>query len=207
MFLDRKDAGIKLSEKLSAYKNNTNVIVLALPRGGVVLGSEVAKKLGVPLDIVVPRKIGSPDNPEYAIGAITESGVSIFNEAEKAKTDPKWLKAKVEKEKLEALRRQKTYRDKKSFPNLLNKIVIIVDDGIATGLTMRAAVTAIRNQNPAKIVVAVPVSTKDSAMDLRNTVDEFITLEIPSFFGAVSQFYKNFPEVTDKEVIKLLKTN
>src|SRR3990167_4835110 len=138
VFKNRIDAGAKLAEILIDLKN-ADAIVLALPRGGVVIGKEVAEALGLPLDIIVTRKIGAPGNDEYAIGAIDITGAGVWNEAERAYVDPKWLKHKIESEKKEAIRRFETYRKGMGTLNLKNKTVIIVDDGIATGLTMQSA--------------------------------------------------------------------
>lgn len=205
IFKNRIEAGQKLAEKLGAYKNKKDAIVLALPRGGVVLGAEIAKILDLPLDIIVPRKIGHPENPEYAIGAITETGEGIFNEAERARVDPKWLEGEIEKEKKEAQRRLKTYRGDRPPLNLKNKTVLIIDDGIATGLTMRAAIVSVRAQNPKKTVVAVPVSAQDSAETIKKEADDLVVLNTPLFFGAVGAFYENFPQTEDEEVVRLLQ--
>lgn len=204
MFKDRVDAGKLLAEKLAMYRGKQDVVVLALPRGGVVVGAEVAKALAAPLDIVVTRKIGAPGNPEYAIGALTESGEPIFNEAERVDVDTEWLKREVAKEKQEAERRIKTYRGDRPPTDLANKIVIIVDDGIATGLTMRAAIQSVRAKQSKKIAVAVPVSARDSAEIIKQEADELVVLDTPLFFGAVGAFYQIFNQTTDEEVIKLL---
>lgn len=205
IFKDRVDAGRQLAQKLTAYKNKKNTIVVALPRGGVVLGYEVAKELNLPLDIVVPRKIGHPHNPEYAIGAITESGEGIFNETEKELVDPQWLKSEIAKEKKEALRRLKTYRGDNLGFEIKNKIVILVDDGIATGLTMRAAIKSIKKKNPQKIIVAVPVTARDCLAKIKKQADEVIYLDAPLFFGAVGAFYEVFGQTQDEEVVELMK--
>lgn len=206
MFSDRVEAGQKLAKKLITYKEKSDVVIFALPRGGVVVGAEVAQTLHAPLDIVVPRKIGAPGNPEYAIGALTETGEAIFNEAERVQVDPKWLAMEMEKEKQEAQRRLKTYRGDRPPLDLARKTVIIVDDGIATGLTMRAAIASVRARGPAKIIVAVPVSARDSAEIIRREVDELVVLDLPVFFGAVGAFYEQFPQVEDHEVMQLLGT-
>lgn len=205
MFRNRIEAGQKLAEKLKAYHQKPNSIVLALPRGGVVVGREVAHNLNLPLDIVVPRKIGHPTNPEYAIGAITETGEGIWNEEERIQINTDWLKTKISKEQKEAQRRLKAYRGDRPPLDLREKIVIIVDDGIATGLTMRAAIASVRAQKSTKIIVAVPVSARDSAEVIRREVDELVVLEAPPFFGAIGAFYSDFQQVGDDEVIKLLE--
>lgn len=211
MFKDRIDAGKKLTGALEKY-NGEGVVVYALPRGGVVLGAEVARVLHTPLDLVIPRKIGHPLNPEYAICAVTESGELICNEEERATIDKEWLKEAIEKEKREAKRRRETYLGL-GKPNLRvyetlrlkGKTAIIVDDGVATGLTIRAAIKDIRVKNPKKLVVAVPVVPKDVAEILRKESDELVALEIPEhYLGAVGAYYCGFGQVEDEEVIKLL---
>src|SRR3989339_1086182 len=194
MFKNRQDAGKKLAEALGAYKNARDTIVLGLPRGGVVIGYEVAKALGLPLDIVVPRKIGAPGNPEYAIGAITETGEAIFNEEEVGQVDKEWLKQKMKKEKREAQRRLTIYRPGPS-PQVAGKTVILVDDGVATGYTMRAAVASVKARKPVKIVVAVPNGANDSMRELRREVDEVIALEIPDVYFAVGAQYEEFSQI------------
>lgn len=194
-----------MAEALTEYKNAKDAIILALPRGGVVVGYEVAQALGLPLDIVVPRKIGAPGNEEYAIGAITETGEKVFNEDELRNTDKEWLAREIEKETAEAMRRLNLYRGDKPYPELAGKIVILVDDGVATGYTMRAAIKSIRVKNPQKVIVAVPHGAKDSLGELRKEADEVIALEEPAWYGAVGAFYKEFGQTSDEEVIALLK--
>ncbi len=207
IFKNRQSAGEKLAEALAQYKSAKDAIILALPRGGVVVGHEVAKRLGLPLDIVVPRKIGAPGNPEYAIGAITEAGEGVFNEEETRRVDQGWLKNEIAKEKAEAERRLKTYRGDKPYPELTGKIIIIVDDGVATGYTMRAAIKSVRVKNPKKIVVAVPHGAADSLTELRKEADEVIALEEPEWYGAVGAFYQEFGQTSDEEVIALLQNH
>lgn len=204
-FKNREDAGQKLACALKQYKNNKDVVLVALPRGGVVIAYEIAKELNLPLDIVVTRKIGALGNPEYAIGAITEIGEGIFNEDEIARVDKKWLDKEIKKEKQEAERRLKVYRGGKPALNLKDKIVILVDDGIATGYTMRAAVKSVRVADPKKIIVAVPHGARDTIEVLRKEVDEVICLHIPTFYMAVGQFYEEFEQTSDKEVIAKLR--
>lgn len=203
MFKDRKEAGKKLAQALTKYQRVPDTIVLALPRGGVVVGYEVAHALELPLDIVVPRKIGAPGNPEYAIGAITETGEAIFNEVEVRRVDPAWLKAAMEGEKQEAQRRLTAYR---SGPSTVvkNKTVILTDDGVATGYTMRAAASSVKARQPAKIIVAVPHGAADSIATLRREADEVVVLEIPKVYFAVGAQYEEFAQTSDGEVIELL---
>jgi len=180
---------------------------LALPRGGVVTAFEIAKELNLPLDLVVPRKIGAPDNEEYAIGAITETGEGIFNQEaiDTLGVPQEYLDKKVADEKEEAQRRLKTYRQDRPILNLKNKTVIIVDDGIATGLTMRAAIKSVKEKKAKEIIVAVPVSAQDSLKTINKEVDKTICLDAPLFFGAVGAFYEDFGQTTDEEVIDLMK--
>lgn len=199
VFKNRTEAGRKLANALSDFKN-ADAIVLALPRGGVVVAKEVAAALNLPLDIIVTRKIGAPENDEYAIGAIDLDGEGVWNEFERARVDKKWLSEKIESEKAEAKRRWSLYRGKRGPLELDGKTAIIVDDGIATGLTMRAAVAYAKRKGAQKIIVAVPVSATDSANTLRNEA-EVRTLETPAFFSAVGQWYEEFPQVDDAEVV------
>lgn len=198
-----------MAAALKKYNNSPNTIILALPRGGVVVGYEVAKKLNLPLDIVVPRKIGAPANPEFAIGAITEQGVGVFDEMIIGAygITESYLQNEIKKEKAEAERRQKLYRGGRPPLDLKNKTVIIVDDGLATGLTMRAAVKSIKKSGTAKIIVAIPVTSPEAAELVKKEVDEIIYLEAPAFFGAVGSFYEEFGQTTDEEVIDLLKNS
>lgn len=207
IFTDRKEAGEKLAEKLSAYKNSRDTIIMALPRGGVVIGFEIAKDLHLPLDIVVPRKIGAPYNPELAIGAITEDGQGIFHQEiiEMYGISPTYIAQEIEKEKKEAQRRLKLYRNNLPPTNLQGKTVLLVDDGIATAATIRAAIISVRVKQPSKIIVVTPVISPDSLEKIRKEVDEVIVLDAPYDFRAVGQFYKYFPQTTDEEVINLMK--
>ncbi|MBI4253087.1 phosphoribosyltransferase [Candidatus Uhrbacteria bacterium] len=203
-FKNREEAGMRLAEKLLAYKDNPYVTVIALPRGGVVLGRKIADALHAPLDIVVPRKLGAPDNEEYAIGALTEDGGVVWNELEKKRYGDEILAIIVKRERKEALRRLSIYR--KGLPSrvLKNKIVVLVDDGVATGYTIRSAIKTIEIEQPEKIIAALPGGPEDTISLLKKEVDEVIVLEIPQFFAAVGQLYEDFPQVTDSQVIALL---
>lgn len=206
LFQNRAQAGQKLATALEKFKNTANTVILALPRGGVVVGYEVARKLNLPLDIVVPRKIGAPGNPEFAIGAITEQGVGVFDEMTVGAygITESYLQNEIKKEKIEAERRLKLYRGERPPLNLKNKTAIIVDDGLATGLTMRAAIKTVKKMGATKIIVAVPVTPPDTAELIKKEVDEMIYLDAPAFFGAVGEFYDEFAQTTDEEVIDLL---
>ncbi|OGG80615.1 hypothetical protein A3A39_03945 [Candidatus Kaiserbacteria bacterium RIFCSPLOWO2_01_FULL_54_13] len=207
MFADRKAAGKKLAEKLESYRGK-HAIVLALPRGGVVLGYEVAKALSLPLDIVAVRKIGHPSSPEYAIGVVDESGKTILNEVETAAVDKRWLAEETKRERAEAKRRSSVYRAGRKPIDIRETTAIIVDDGIATGLTMQLAVRSAKAQGAKKIIVAVPVAPPESVRELREEgADEVVVLEAPEeFLGAVGAHYLRFYQVEDDEVIRLLKS-
>lgn len=202
IFKNRAEAGRKLAETLSDFKN-VDAIVLALPRGGVVVAKEVASGLNLPLDIIVTRKIGAPGNDEYAIGAIDITGSGVWNEAERAYVDLKWLEHKIESEKKEAIRRFETYRKGMGNLNLKNRTVIIVDDGIATGLTMQSAVAYAKKEGAKKVVVAVPVASPESVRSIKKGA-EVRVLESPIFFSAVGQWYEDFPQISDDEVVSML---
>jgi putative phosphoribosyl transferase len=206
-FRDRVDAGRRLAALLGKYKNQ-NAVIYALPRGGIPVAVEVARVLNCPLDLIIVRKIGHPMNPEYALGAVAEDGFLVVNEEELARVDPEWFEAQMEKQKQEAKRRRELYlQDRKPIP-ARGKIAIIVDDGIATGSTMLVAVKKIKQEKPAKIVVAVAVSPKDTAERFAKEVDEFVAVTIPEIFlGAIGYYYDDFSQVSDKEVIVLLKSD
>lgn len=202
IFKDRTEAGKKLAEILNDFKNS-NAVVLALPRGGAVIGQEVAKALNLPLDVIITRKIGAPGNDEYAIGAIDLDGNGVWNEYERTAVNQTWLKNKIATERKEAERRWRIYHKGGGPLDLKDKIAIIVDDGIATGLTMQAAVMYVKKEGAEKIIVAVPVSSTESVRTISKTA-EVRTVETPTFFSAVGEWYKDFPQISDQEVIKIL---
>lgn len=204
-FRDRRDAGIRLAAALERFKGEA-VIVYALPRGGVVLGVEVAHSLHAPLDLLIPRKIGHPFNPEYAIAAVTERGEPVIQSGEISRVDPGWYRQAVAKAKAEAARRRRLYLGGRKASDPAGKTAIVVDDGVATGLTLRAAIRELRDRRPAQLVVAVPVIPPDTAGHLREEVDELVALEIPQvFMGAVGAYYGRFEQVSDEEVLALLE--
>lgn len=205
MFLDRTDAGKKLAQALNAYKGKP-VVVYALPRGGVVLGVEVARSLGGPLDLIVVRKIGHPFQPEYAIGAVAEDGYLVTNPHEVAALDKEWFEHATAAELQEAQRRRKVFLHGRDPVAVKDKIAIIVDDGLATGLTMLAAIHEIRKRRPQKLVVAVPVAASETAEKLRPQVDDLVVLHIPEWMGAIGAFYRRFDQVSDDEVVALMKS-
>lgn len=206
-FKDRTDAGLKLAQELQHYKGKNDTIVLGLPRGGVVTAYAIAHELDLPLDIVVPRKIGAPGNPELAVGAITEDGTAIFNQniMHELGLKPSMLTQTIETEKKEAQRRLTVYRDKRPILELAGKTVLLVDDGIATGATMRAAIASVQKRGAASIIVAVPVAPPDAFELIKSEVDNIICLLVTPNFLGIGQFYDNFAQTTDEEVIALMK--
>lgn len=207
IFKDRKDAGQKLAAELSTYEGQKDSIILGLPRGGVVVAYEVADKLGLPLDIVVPRKIGAPGNEEYAIGAISEDGKPIIDEEAKnmSGASEEYINQTMKKERTEAQRRIKIYRGKRKALELKGKTAILIDDGIATGHTMLAAISSVKAKGAKKIIVAVPISSGESLQKIKKETDKVICLSTPITFIALGQFYQHFDQTKDEEVIKLMK--
>jgi len=207
VFKNREEAGKKLATKLSGFKNAKNLIILGIPRGGIITGKQLAQSLNCPLDIIVTKKIGAPGNPELAIGAVGAIGEPVINEelAHKVGADEKYLQKEIASRQAEVKRRIKEYRGDKPPLNLRNKVVIITDDGVATGATMEAAVEVVRQEEPKKIVVAVPVTSRDSLKKLEEKADEVIYLDAPIMFFAVGQFYQEFGQVSDREVKELLR--
>ncbi len=206
VFHDRVDAGKKLADKLSQYRSK-DVVVLAIPRGGVVVGFEVASDLGAPLSVIVPRKMGAPENPELAVGAVTEEGDTYIdpNIVKSLGVTQSYIDEVKQQEVEEIKRRMKTYLGDRQRPELKGKTVILVDDGIATGATMKAAIRTLRRHNPAEVVVAVPVAPPETVERLKELADSVVCLETPSFFYAIGQFYREFDQVGDAEVIRLLR--
>jgi len=206
MFCDRINAGKKLAQKIQSELNfdRQNTIILALPRGGVVVAFEVAKILKLSLDIMVTRKIGYPFNSEYAVAAVSAHEIILSKQEE---ADKKYLDRQVRIERQEIARRMKEYRKGKPYPELKNKTVILVDDGLATGLTMEVAISETKFLKAAKIILAVPVAPSNTVCKLEPMVDKIIVLEIEPNFFAVGQFYQNFAQITDREVISLLNCN
>jgi putative phosphoribosyl transferase len=200
---DRREGGLLLAEKLVKYKNK-NVIVLAIPRGGVVTGAAIAKCLNFPLDIVLSKKIPHPLNPEFAIGSIA-SDVVLLDPANEVPKN--YIEKEIERIKEDLIHRHKALTGKENFPNLRNKTVIVVDDGIATGNTLLAAIEMLRNKAVAKIVVAVPVVPFDRVKKISDKADEFIYLQAPGYFPGVGAFYRNFDQVSDEVVKHLLEEN
>jgi putative phosphoribosyl transferase len=207
-FLDRADAGRLLAKHLARFAGRADVIVLALPRGGVPVGYEVARSLGVPLDVFIVRKLGAPGQRELAMGAIASGGTRVLNPDVIAALGANAMAAveRVTALEMEELRAQeKHYRGESAFPNLEGQTVILVDDGLATGATMRAAAEAIRSRRPAALIVAVPVAAESSCRELEREADEVICAFTPQDFFGVGQFYENFRQTSDEEVIRCLE--
>ena len=205
-FRDRKDAGRLLAERLAEYANRDDVIVLALPRGGVPVGFEVARALHAPLDVFVVRKLGVPGHEELAMGAIASGGVLVLERevVEHMGIPPYVINEVAAREERELLRREREYRDDRPEPEFRGRTAILVDDGLATGSTMRAAVKALRTRQPAKIVVAVPVAAPSSRAELAAEVDEIVCARTPEDFHSVGEWYLEFGQTTDEEVTELL---
>ena len=205
-FRDREEAGRLLAERLSAYEGRDDVIVLALPRGGVPVAYEVAKALGVPLGVFVVRKLGVPGHEELAMGAIASGGVLLLDEGlvRALGLGREQLEKAVTTELRELQRREEAYTGGREPPELEGKTVILVDDGLATGSTMRAAAEAVRRLNPARIVVAVPVASPETCEEFRDVVDETVCVLTPSPFRAVGLWYDDFSQTSDDEVRRLL---
>jgi putative phosphoribosyl transferase len=205
-FSNRTEAGRLLAEKLVKYAGRTGVIVLGLPRGGVPVAYEVAKHLGVPLDVFIVRKLGVPGFEELAVGAIASGGVRVLNEdvVRALPNADETIESITARETAELQRREQSYRDGRPAPELRDRIVILVDDGLATGATMRAAVKALRHRGAAKIVVAVPVGPPDTCREFEDEADETICASVPEFFQAVGQYYEDFSQTSDDEVRELL---
>lgn len=202
-FEDRTEAGQKLAQeilkKFPELLQNLKGIVLALPRGGVPVGFEIAKHLEIPLDLIVTHKLGAPDNPEFAIGAVAEDASSFINPEASGFASQDYLKEEIRRQLREIQKRIKKYRGGRPLPSLSGKIAILVDDGIATGHTMKAAIALAKNAKARRIIVAVPVLPKDTLAALKNKA-EVIYLETPWPFLAIGRFYRNFEQLTDAEV-------
>jgi len=210
MFPNRSEAGQKLAQKLKEVlgeqKAVNKLLILAIPRGGVVIGRQIADFLKCPMNVIITKKIGAPGNPELAIGAVGTVGEPVIDEAlaERVGADEDYLKNKIEKIKKEIQTKEKELRREKPPLKLSNKVVIVTDDGVATGATMKAAVEIVRQYNPQKIIVAIPVIAKDTLREIEELADEVVYLEAPELFFAVGQFYQEFEQVSDQEVKELL---
>lgn len=205
-FRDRTEAGRQLAKKLGHYAGRPGVIVLALPRGGVPVGFEVAAALGAPLDVFLVRKLGVPGREELAMGAIASGGVRVVNEdvVRELNIPQRWLDIAEADESEELRRRESAYRDGRPAPDVRGEVVILVDDGLATGATMKAAVAALRGMGPERIVVAVPVGAPQTCDEFRGLADEVVCASQPDPFYAVGSWYRQFDQTSDEEVRALL---
>jgi putative phosphoribosyl transferase len=205
-FRDRADAGRVLAGALRHLAGRDDVIVLGLPRGGVPVASEVARELGAPLDVLLVRKLGVPGHAELAMGAIATGGVRVLNPSviEPLHIPPEDLERVTAREAVELARREQAYRPGRPPLDLAGRVVVVVDDGLATGSTMRAAVAALRALGPARIVVAVPVGSRDTCDDLAAEADQVVCVRAPAGFRAVGEWYEDFSETTDEHIRALL---
>ncbi|WP_337868986.1 phosphoribosyltransferase [Meiothermus sp.] len=208
-FKDRNQAGALLAERLVAlgYDRQPNLLVFGLPRGGVPVAFQVARRLGAPLEVWVVRKLGTPGHEELAMGAIASGGGRVLNQeiVDSLQVSADTLAAVEQQQRAELQRRERLYRGNRPFPDLKGRTVLLVDDGLATGATMKAAIAAARQHNPARLVVAVPVAPPDTVAELQALVDEVVCLETPAFFQAVGLWYEHFPQTSDEEVLALLQ--
>jgi putative phosphoribosyl transferase len=208
-YADRREAGRDLAERLRRYSGREDVVVLALPRGGVPVAFEVAEALGAPLDIFLVRKLGTPGHRELAMGAIASGGIRVVNDdvVSWLGITPEQINVVAQQEQAELERREALYKDGRTPLSLHGRIVILVDDGLATGSSMRAAVQAVRQQLPARIIVAVPVGANDTCEELRTLADEVVCGRMPVPFSAVGQWYRDFDQTSDEEVRALLRAH
>jgi predicted phosphoribosyltransferase len=208
VFSNRIDAGQRLADALKTH-TFADGLVLAIPRGGVVVGFEVAEALGFPLDVIIPRKIGAPGNPELAIGAMTEDGIAILDEnlMSYLNVPDDYVERESETQKLEIQRRMQLYRQNEPYPNLKGRDVIVVDDGIATGATMKAALASVKNKGAKSVTAAVPVGPPSTIEELKRQADLVVCLFMPESFYAIGEFYDDFGQTSDYEVMDLLRKN
>ena len=207
IFRDRTDAGQQLAARLAKYAHRSDILVLALPRGGVPVAHEVAKQLGAPLDVFLVRKLGVPGYEELAMGAIASGGVRVINDdvVRQLAIPGEVIDAVAAEERRELERRERAYRNGRPPPDVKGRTVILIDDGLATGSTMHAAAAALRKLGPARIVVAVPVSAPETCDEFREEVDEVVCAATPEPFRGVGLWYKDFSQTTDEEVRELLE--
>jgi predicted phosphoribosyltransferase len=208
-FADRRDAGVELAKQLQRYARRADVMVLGLPRGGVPVAYEVARALEVPLDIFIVRKLGLPSQRELAMGALASGGIRVLNDdvVRWSGVSRKAIEDVTRQERVELERREREYRGQRPPLDLANRVVILVDDGLATGSTMKAAVEAVRQQRPAEVVVAVPVGARDSCAEFERIADAVVCARMPEPFSAVGLWYRDFSETSDEEVRQLLRAH
>ena len=206
LLANRREAGRLLAFKLTHYANRSDVVVLALPRGGVPVAFEIARALNLPLDICLVRKLGVPDRPELAMGAIARGGVTIINQelVDCLQISASEIEQVAHREEQELQRRDRAYRGDRPLPKIRDQTIILVDDGIATGSTVQAAITALRQQKPAQIVVAIPVAPPTVCEELQSVVDKVVCLRKPLQFHSLSLWYEDFCQTSDQEVRALL---
>jgi predicted phosphoribosyltransferase len=206
MFRNRTEAGDVLAERLRVFAGRDDVLILALPRGGVPVAAEVASALRVPIDVLVVRKLGVPGREELGMGAIASGDLPVLNEelVRELKIPRKAIEEAIRREQRELLRREELYRHDRPRPNVRGKIVILVDDGLATGFSMQAAVAALRRLQPSRVVVAVPVAARPACHDLGEVADQVVCVDQPEPFYSVGTWYKDFTQITDEEVRDLL---
>ena len=205
-FRDRRQAGVKLAQELAAYGGRSDVIVLALPRGGVPVGYEVAMELSAPLDVFVVRKLGAPHNEELAIGALASDDICVLDHDTIAQLRISQVQVAdiIGREGLELERRDKLYRGARQFPDIRGQVVIVVDDGLATGASMRVAVEALRQKKPARVIAAAPVASAQACETLSEIADDCVCVASPRPFYGVGRWYEDFSQTTDREVMALL---
>lgn len=206
-FQNREEAGRILAAKLMLYANRPDTLILALPRGGVPIGYEIARALNLPLDVIIVRKLGVPGHEELAMGAIASGGVRVLNRSviESLRIPPDSLEAVEKREALELMRREATYRGNRQPASVKGKTVILVDDGVATGSTMRVAISALREQHAGRIIVATPVAPPTVRWEMEALVEDFVALVMPEDFFGVGQWYEDFTQVSDDTVYELLR--
>lgn len=207
IYKDRWDAGKKLAEMLHKYIDRDNLLVLGLPRGGVPVADEIARALHAPLDILIVRKIGSPGNPELAAGAVSETGTVVLNEDVIAsyRISNEYLARETARQEEEIARRIALFRGGRGVPELAGKTVILVDDGVATGATLKAAIATLKREKLARLIVALPVSSQEAEQEISPLVDEWVCLQAPAGFMAVGNYYYDFTQIEDTEVVALLR--
>jgi len=206
-FSDRTDAGYRLGAALDYLRGRADLLVLALPRGGVPVAAEVARALGAPLDLCFAHKIGAPDNPEFAVGSVTEAGPPFIEEeaVHSLRVPYSYIKEEAAIQQAELARRARFFRGSRPPPAVTGKCVILVDDGVATGSTAHAALLALRGMVPSRLIFAAPVAAADTVQRLAADADELAILYAPNGFSAVGEFYDRFPQVSDEEVLSLLE--